>query len=348
MVLVSVVLLYPIQIFKSMFFGEVQERLLLTPRKISDPGMLGMAMAALVLIVMGSPILIVASPILLGLYGIIPMTAITWATEPVVFQFAFYTFAHNLMEAMAIMVVSAVYATVPLYLADGTRKLYSDRLANLALWILLLTSFTSFFHHFYTMAPGLPTALAYHGNIMSWGTGVGAALSIFTVGATIWKHGIRPEPGVMAVLLGFVLYILDGASAIVTSNIAWSFKLHGTMWQAGHTMAVLIAMSLMWMGVLYHHYPVITNRKLSNKLGKKFVSFYFIGAFGVAYAFLAAGAAGMPRRYASWNEEGWMLYGYFIMAFGVILGVSFIYFALDLWKSREITSTTGEQAAPAE
>jgi cytochrome c oxidase subunit 1 len=264
------------------------------------------------------------------------MEAITWATEPVVFQFAFWMFAHNLMEAMAIMVVSALYGTLPLYLADGTRKLYSDRLANLALWILLLTSVTSFFHHFFTMFPALPSALAYHGNIMSYGTGVGAALTIFTVVATIWKHGIKPGAALMAVLMGFLLYILDGVSAIITSNIAWSFQLHGTMWAGGHTMAVLVAMSLMWIGVLLHHYPVITGRKLSDKLGYWFVALYTIGASGAAYSMLAGGAAGMPRRFAAWNQEGWMVYGVFILIFGLLIAASLVVFAYQLLKSEDI------------
>jgi hypothetical protein len=102
---------------------------------------------------------------------------------------------------------------------------------------------------------------------MSWGTGIGAAISIFTILATIWQHGLRAEPGIIAVLLGWALYILDGASAMVTSNVAWAYVLHGTMWQSGHTMTVILAMSLMWMGVLYHHYPVITGRKLDPGAG---------------------------------------------------------------------------------
>jgi len=337
LVLISMILLYPLQILKILFFGDVREDLLLSPRKLNDPGMLGMTMAVLVLLVMGLPLLVVASAVLLGLYGIVPMEAIGWATRPVVFQFSFWMFAHNLMEAMAIMIVSAMYGTLGLYLADGTRKLYSDRIANLALWILLITSVTSFFHHFYTMFPALPSALAYHGNIMSYGTGVGAAFTIFTVLATIWKHGLRPDPGIMAVLMGFALYILDGVTAIVTSNIAWSFQLHGTMWAGGHTMAVLVAISMMWMGVLYHHYPVITGRQLNKKLGYRFVTLYTVGSIGAMWAFMAAGAAGMPRRFAAWNQEGWMVYGVLILIFGLVIAASFAYLAYDLMKSKNIT-----------
>jgi cytochrome c oxidase subunit 1 len=64
---------------------------------------------------------------MLALYKIIPMSLAAWAADPVVFQYAFFIFAHNLMEAMALMVASAMYATLPLYLADGTRKLFSNR-----------------------------------------------------------------------------------------------------------------------------------------------------------------------------------------------------------------------------
>lgn len=349
LILVSVILLYPIQVIKMLFFDKQRQELVLSPRTLKDPGMLGMAMAAFVLLIMGMPLIVVASAVLLALYGILPMAWVTWATDPIVFQYVFFIFAHNLMEAMAIMVVSAVYATLPLYLADGTRKLYSESLAKLALWILLVTSVTSFFHHFFTMYPALPAALSYHGNIMSWGTGFGAAVTIFTVSATIWKHGLRPEPGVMAVLMGFVLYIMDGASAIITSNVAWSFQLHGTMWQSGHTMAVLISMSLMWIGVLIHHYPVITGRQMDNRLGHIFTALYTIGAMGAAWSFLAAGAAGMPRRFAAWNQEGWLTYGYLILIFGLCIAASLIVLGLYLKRSRPIAEAAlGEAPVPAE
>ena len=347
-ILMAVILIYPIQTIKMTFFDKQREELVLSARTLKDPGMLGMSMAAFVLLIMGSPLIIVASAVLLALYGILPMAWVGWATDPLVFQFVFYIFAHNLMEAMAIMVISALYATLPLYLADGTRKLYSDKMANLALWILLLTSVTSFFHHFFTMFPALPEALSYHGNIMSWGTGIGAALTIFTISATIWAHGIRPEPGLIAVLMGFALYILDGASAVVTSNIAWSYKLHGTMWQSGHTMSVLIAMALMWLGVLIHHYPVITGRQIDMRMGNLFTAFYTIGAIGISWSFLAAGAAGMPRRYGNWADESWMSYGYAILLFGLTLTVSFMFLALCFRRSRELAPLATPEPLPAE
>ncbi|MBE2244008.1 MAG: cbb3-type cytochrome c oxidase subunit I [Burkholderiaceae bacterium] len=349
LVLATMILFYPILILRMLFTGTKRADLVLSPRSLNDPGMLGMTLAALTLLIAGLPLVAVGTTLLAALYGAIPMSLAAWAAEPVVFQYAFFIFAHNLMEAMALMVISAMYATLPLYLADGTRKLFSDRIANAALWILLLTSLTSFLHHFITLFPNQPAALAYWGNLMSWGTGIGAALSIFTVLATVWQHGLRPEPGIIAVLAGFMLYILDGASAVVTSNVAWAFQLHGTMWQSGHTMTVLVAMSMMWLGVLYHHYPVITGRRLDPTMGMWSVRLFGIGAVGAALSMLAGGAAGMPRRFADWNQEGWMLYGHLILVFGLILGASLAVYALAMLRSRAIgeASPGGPQPVPA-
>jgi cytochrome c oxidase subunit 1 len=347
LVLACMILFYPLLVIKMLFFGRKRPELILSERSLNDPGMLGMTLAALTLLIAGLPLVAVGTTLVAALYGIIPMSMAAWAAEPVVFQYSFYIFAHNLMEAMALMVTSAMYATLPLYLADGTRELYSKKLANTALWILLLTSITSFLHHFITLYPNQPAGLSYWGNIMSWGTGVGAAISIFTVLATIWQHGLRAEAGIIAVLMGWVLYILDGASAIVTSNVAWSYMLHGTMWQSGHTMTVIASMSLMWLGVLYHHYPVITGRTLDPVLGSWFIRLFSIGGIGAALAMLAGGSAGMPRRFADWHQEGWMLYGNLILLFGLVLGASFVVYAYNLLKSREIAAASGKRVVPA-
>jgi cytochrome c oxidase subunit 1 len=344
LVLSCMILWYPLLVLKMMFFGKKRPELVLSERSLNEPGMLGMLLAAATLLLTGLPLVVVGTTLLLALYKILPMSLAAWAADPVVFQYTFYLFAHNLMEAMALMVASAMYATLPLYLADGSRKLYSEKLANLALWVLLVTSVTSGLHHFITFYPNQPAALSYWGNIMSWGTGIGAAISIFTVLATIWQHGLKPEPGIIAVLVGWALYILDGASAIVTSNIAWTYQLHGTMWQSGHFMTVILAMSMMWMGVLYHHYPVLTGRRLDPALGNRYVRMMTVGSFGAAITMLAGGAAGMPRRFADWHPEGWMLYGNLILAFGLILGASFAVYFYNLMKSRDISAPMGELA----
>ena len=56
--------------------------------------------------------------------------------------------------------------------------------------------------------------------------------------------------------------------------------------------------AMMWMGVLCHYYPVLTNRTLDNKLDNKFCWLFSIDTIGAAVVMLAAEADGMPRRHA--------------------------------------------------
>lgn len=335
LVLTSMIFLYPIKILKMSFFEERHEDLQLAVRTLKDPGMVGMIMGVLVLLISGTPLMITAGSLLLHLYGIFPASWIGWAADPVVFEFIFYIFAHNLMEAMAIMIIGAVYATLPLCLADGSRKLYSDKIALLALWILLLTSITSFFHHFYTMYPALPSTFAYHGNIMSYATAIGAALTIFTILATIWKSGLVASPAIFLILGGFVMYILDGAAAIVVSNVAWNFQLHGTLWVGGHAMVVLIAISALWMGMLYYHFPLMTNRTIDDSTARSSIKYLFISYIGLFYTFMAAGADGVPRRNANWDGE-WMIYAVLLAFFGIMMLYAFVLYALSLTRSKPI------------
>ncbi len=43
----------------------------------------------------------------------------------------------------------------------------------------------------------------------------------------------------------------------------------------------------------------------------------------------------MPRRFAAWNQEGWMIYGVFILIFGLIIGASLLVFAYNLLKASD-------------
>lgn len=346
MILASMIIVYPLKALRMLFVEERREELILSPRSMMDPGMFGMMLGILVLVITGVPLVVVGTTMLLGLYGILPTAMVSWATEPVVFQYVWYIFAHNLMEVMAVMVTGALYATVPLYLADGTRELYSNRLANLAMTIMTIFAFTAFLHHFYNLTPTQPAALAVHGNIMSWGIGTGVALTIFNILATIWKHGLKPEPGIVTALLGFALYVSDGVNAMVEGTVANNVQLHGTMFISGHSMIVIIAISLMWMGILYHHYPVITGRKLNSVLGYRSIKLTFIGAFGLMASFQAGGAAGMPRRFAEWAQGGWMIFGVLILLFGLLLTAGYVMYFYNLAKSREISQAPG-QAAPS-
>lgn len=77
------------------------------------------------------------------------------------------------------------------------------------------------------------------------------------------------------------------------------------------------------------------------------VRLFSVGAIGAALAMLAGGAAGMPRRFADWNQEGWMLYGNLILLFGLVLGASMVVYAYNLLRARALSEAIAPRAVPA-
>ncbi len=54
---------------------------------------------------------------------------------------------------------------------------------------------------------------------------------------------------------------------------------------------------------------------------------------------LMGGADGMPRRHADWVQGGWMVWGNWMLILGLVLGASYVVYAISLWKSRDISAS---------
>jgi cytochrome c oxidase subunit 1 len=171
LLLVAIIVLYPAQLVKLLFFGKTNDKLQLEKRRfygILDPSMMGMAAYAFLLPPLGSPILIAALAILGMLFGVLTPQSISFMIDAVNFNYMLWVFAHNLMEAMGIMALATIYFIVPLYTADGKIELYSWKAARLAVMFYTTAATVAFFHHMYTMVSTQPLGLSYLGQVASW------------------------------------------------------------------------------------------------------------------------------------------------------------------------------------
>jgi len=91
----------------------------------------------------------------------------------------------------------------------------------------------------------------------------------------------------------------------------------------------------LWMGVLYYHYPLMTNRTIDDSTARSCIKYFFISYIGLFYTFLAAGSAGMPRRNGAW-ESDWYIFGVFMLIFGVMLLYAFVLYFLSLRRSKAL------------
>jgi len=319
LLLVALLLAYPAVLARAMW-GRLLPSLGDLRRLLQDPGMLGMSAYFFLMPLLGLPVLVFAGAVFLAVLGLVNLETVGFASRPLNFNIAFWLFAHNLMEAMGIMALASLYSLVPLYTRSPVPRLFSPRMGVVAVLIYSVSAITAFGHHLYTMVSTQPVVLTYNAQAMSWLTGWAAGLTAFNIGATLWRDGLRPSPAVLFLLGGFGLYLADGLVALQLSTRPWNLTLHGTLYVTAHTMTILKAVLLVWLGVLYHHLPDLVGRSLEERLGYLHAGLSLVGALGTFYAFLWAGAEGIPRRAFPWPAGGQAI-AWPLLAFGLFFAV---------------------------
>lgn len=344
LVLVAMIVLYPAQLVRLLFFGRTEERLQLEKRRfhgILDPSMLGMAAYAFILPPLGSPILITGLVVLGLLLGLVAPQSASFFIDSVNFNYMLWVFAHNLMEAMGIMALATIYFIVPLYTADGRIELYSWKAARLAVLFYTTAATVAFFHHLYTMVSTQPLGLSYLGQVASWLTGFGAALTFFNVLATGWRHGFKRSPALVASLIALIVYISDGFVALQLATIGWNFRLHGTLYVTGHIMAILIAVMTAWFGELYHHFVVMTDRVLAPRLSYAHLLLTGLAGVGFMYSLTYLGSIGLPRRMFPWPAEA-LAPALPLLASAITLALAQALFVVNVARSRRTAELVWE------
>jgi cytochrome c oxidase subunit 1 len=303
LVLASVIVLYPAALARLIFTGKTQEALMLEKfmGTLNPSGMAGMLPYIFIIPPIGAAITLAALAIGTALLGLVPLSYIGWALQSLNFNYPFWIFAHNLMEAMGIMAIGTVYWLIPRYTVSGAggtgvRTLYSEKLGLFAVVFYSTAAIMAFPHHLFTMPTSQPQGLSYTGQVASWLTGFGAAFSVFNVLATSYVFGLRLTPASLAALLGFGVYIADGFLAMQLGTIGWAFRLHGTYAATAHLMTILLAVTLIWVGALYHSHQLLFGRPENRRLAYIHILTTAVAALSLLYTMAAMGGLGIPRR----------------------------------------------------
>ncbi|MEM1944576.1 MAG: cbb3-type cytochrome c oxidase subunit I, partial [Nitrososphaerota archaeon] len=340
-VVTVVVVLYPAALSRLIFFGKTQEALILERfvGTLNPSGMASMLPYIFIIPMLGSAILLAAALIGMTLIRLIPFEAVAWVLHPMNFNYPFWIWAHNLMEAMGIMGLGTVYWLIPRYTLrmekaeDVEPRLYSEKLGIFAIIFYATAAVMAFPHHLFTMPTSQPAGLSYTGQIASWLTGFAAAFSVFNVSATSYKQGLRLTPVTLAAILGFTIYIVDGFAAMQLGTIGWAYRLHGTYYATAHLMTILLAVTLIWIGAAYHSHSLLTGRNPSNRLAYIHIILTALGALGIFYMMAYMGAEGFPRRaYPLPFDSSWPMAG--LLIFGALLAVGQAAFILNIFRAR--------------
>jgi cytochrome c oxidase subunit I len=213
--------------------------------------------------------------------------------SPILFQHLFWFFGHPEVYIVALPafgIVSDLIAT------HARRNIFGYRMMVWAIVAIGGLSFVVWAHHMYVS--GMNPYFGFFFATTTLIIAIPTAIKVYNWVLTLWRGNIHLNTP-MLFALGFIItFVNGGLSGLFLGNVVVDVPLSDTMFVVAHFHMVMgIAPIMVIFGAIYHWYPKITGRMMSEVLGKFHFWVTFIGAYAIFFPLHYAGLQGVPRRY---------------------------------------------------
>ncbi len=229
-----------------------------------------------------------------------------------------YFFGHVFINATIYMAVIAVYEILPLYAHHPWK---TNRIFYLA-WVASTVMVLIVYPHHLLMDFAMPPWALVVGQIISYLSGLPVLLvTAFGALTVVHRSGLRWDTPSGLCFLGVLGWAAGVIPAIADGTIVVNSVMHNTQWVPGHFHTYLLLGTV----AMFLGYMTWTAKEVPHEtIGTEPAAFWLYVGGGIIFvvAFLAAGSASVPRRYAV-HLAPWLTYDRIgsLGALLVVLGV---------------------------
>jgi cytochrome c oxidase subunit I len=214
-------------------------------------------------------------------------------------------FGHPVVYLLLFPAVAIYYFLVPRY---AGRPLVAANVIAVAWTIAVVANVVVWAHHVYLDYPN--GAQAFVNTVMqptTFALVLPSALSIYSLGATMYRSNWAWTGASTALFLGIVSWLLAGLSGVINATIAADVVVHNTLWIVGHFHHMaLLNIGLLIFGAMYAFLPELSGKPLySDALAKWHVWLTFLFGTLNSVFWLIQGLDGAPRRFAVLPNGWW-------------------------------------------
>jgi cytochrome c oxidase subunit I+III len=244
--------------------------------------------------------------------------------DPLLWQHLFWLFGHPDVYIIFLPAAGLVSMIVP---TMARTPLVGYRWVVVALMATGLVSFALWVHHmFATGIPHLSTALF---SAASMAVAIPAGIQVFSWLATLTRGRVMRATPTYFLMGFFAVFVLGGLTGVMVAVVPYDWQAHDTYFVVAHLHYVLIGgLVFPVFAGIYYWAPMVTGRRLSERLGKCACALMFVGVNLTFFPMHVAGLLGMPRRVWTYSADlgldGYNLastVGAFVLALGLGLAL---------------------------
>ncbi|MDF2639479.1 MAG: cytochrome c oxidase subunit [Novosphingobium lindaniclasticum] len=255
--------------------------------------------------------------------------------DPLLWQHLFWIFGHPEVYIVFLPSIALFAMLVPTF---ARRHLLGYPWIVLAAVGTAFLSFGLWVHHMF--ATGLPKISLGFFSAASEAVAIPTAVQIFVFIVTLWAGRVVWSTPLLYATGSLAIFVIGGLTGVMVALAPFDWQAHDTYFVVAHLHYVLIGGTLMPLFAgLYYYWPLVTGKKLSDRLGRIAFWLIFVGANLCFFPMHLSGLEGMPRRVFTYPEElglGGLNLASTIGSFIIAAGVAVIVFDLcrSPWRKR--------------
>jgi cytochrome c oxidase subunit 1 len=255
----------------------------------------------------------------------------------------FFT-GHMLVNVALYMGAGILYAVLPAY---AGRPWPVARYAVIGWLATTIALWFAYYHHLYQDF-AQPDAVQIIGQVFSYVSAFPALVATLLGGVLlVWRSGIRWRPAPLFFYLGMMGWAIGGTGAIMDSTIGINQYMHNTLWVPGHFHGYMATgVMFFFLGAVYHLFPALTGRELSDRVGRWAAVLIAVGGYIVVGMFFLSGVVSEPRRYAIQLPGTAWIAGVGLVG-AILVGLGGLAIGFDIVRALRRPARVSETAGPA-
>ena len=212
--------------------------------------------------------------------------------DPLLWQHLFWFFGHPEVYIIFIPAAGMVSTILP---AMAATPLVGHRLVVLALITMGVISFGLWVHHMY--ATGLPQLSLGFFSAASMSVAIASGIQVFAWIATIASGRLKLKTPALFIVGFLIVFTMGGLTGVMVASVPFDLQVHDTYFVVAHFHYVLVGgMVLPVLAAIYYWYPTVSQKQLSERVGRWVFGLFFIGLNATFFTMHITGLMGMPRR----------------------------------------------------
>jgi cytochrome c oxidase subunit I+III len=250
--------------------------------------------------------------------------------DPLLWQHLFWFFGHPEVYIIFLPAAGMVSMIVP---TMAQTPLVGYRLIVLALLATGILSFGLWVHHMF--AVGMPQLSMSYFSAASMAVSVPSGIQVFAWIATLAAGRLRLTVPALFVLGFLFIFTLGGLTGVMVAVVPFDWQVHDTYFVVAHLHYVLFGgMVFPLFAVFYYWAPYLSEKPLSERLGRWACGLMFIGFNTAFFPMHITGLLGMPRRVYTYSAGlGWEGLNLASTLGAYLIGAGVLVFLVDLARN---------------